>query len=113
MSEAHSLLDTALASAGPDANQRALISLQLTLVRVHLAEGNMDAAQALLADSRVPSLVKFLKDTAAYANPKRFAKAPRGPKKPPPKRTGGLREKHVSTHRLLLNRRPARLATTL
>lgn len=68
---------------------------------------------ALLADSRVPSLVKFLKDTAAYANPKRFAKAPRGPKKPPPNRTGGLREKHVSTHRLLLNRRPARLATTL
>jgi hypothetical protein len=68
---------------------------------------------ALLANSRVPSLVKFLKDTAAYANPKRFAKAPRGPKKPPPKRTGGLREKHVSTHRLLLNRRPPRLATTL
>jgi hypothetical protein len=67
----------------------------------------------LLADCRVPSLVKFLKDTAAYANPKRFAKAPRGPKKPPPKRTGGLREKHVSTHRLLLTRQPQRLATTL
>jgi len=68
---------------------------------------------ALLADCRLPSLVQFLKQTAAYANPKRFAKTTRGPKKPPPKRTGGLREKHVSTHRLLRKRRPARLATTL
>jgi IS4 transposase len=67
----------------------------------------------LLADTRLPELVKFLKETAASANPKRFAKSPRGPKKPPPKRTGGLREKHVSTHRLLLARQPAQLATTL
>jgi len=68
---------------------------------------------ALFTDSRVPSFVKFLKEAAASANPQRFAKSRRGPKKPPPKRTGGLREKHVSTHRLLLNRRSARLATTL
>ena len=68
---------------------------------------------ALLADIRVPSLIKFLQQTAAYANPKRFLKSPRGPKKPPPKRTGGLREKHVSTHRLLIIRRTSPLATTL
>jgi hypothetical protein len=68
---------------------------------------------ALLAGRRVPALVKFLQDTAAHANPKRFTKSLRGPKKPPPKRTGGLREKHVSTHRLLLTRRPTQLATTL
>jgi hypothetical protein len=68
---------------------------------------------ALVGGSRVPALVKFLQDTAAYANPKRFIKSSRGPKKPPPKRTGGLREKHVSTHRLLLTRRPSPLATTL
>ena len=67
---------------------------------------------ALLGGSRLPSLVKFLQDTAAYANPKRFIKSTRGPKKPPPKRTGGLREKHVSTHRLLLTRSPSPLATT-
>lgn len=65
----------------------------------------------LLADCRVPALVKFLKAAAAYADPKRFAKANRGPKRPPPKRTGGLREKHVSTHRLLLQREPPRLAS--
>jgi hypothetical protein len=65
---------------------------------------------ALLADSRGPSLIKFLQDIAAYANPKRFLKSSRGPKKPPPKRTGGLREKHVSTHRLLLTRQATPLA---
>jgi len=42
-----------------------------------------------------------LKDLAHHVNPTRFAKSKRGPKKPPPKRTGGLREKHVSTARLL------------
>jgi DDE family transposase len=68
---------------------------------------------ALLAGLPVPALVQFLTQTAAYANPKRFAKSPRGPKKPPPKRSGGLREKHVSTHRLLLARKPIPLATTL
>lgn len=67
----------------------------------------------LFAACRIPALAKFLRDTAAYANPKRFAKSPRGPKTPPPKRTGGLREKHVSTHRLLLTRHTDKLATTL
>jgi hypothetical protein len=67
----------------------------------------------MFATCRIPAFVKFLTDTAAYANPKRFAKSPRGPKKPPPKRTGGLREKHVSTHRLLLNRHTDKLAITL
>jgi IS4 transposase len=42
-----------------------------------------------------------LKDLAYNVNPARFAKSKRGPKKPPLKRTGGLREKHVSTARLL------------
>ncbi len=68
---------------------------------------------ALLGDIHVSTLTRFLKETAAYAQPKRFVKAPRGPKKPPPKRTGGLREKHVSTHRLLLTKKPNELATTL
>jgi hypothetical protein len=66
----------------------------------------------LLANSRLPELVKFLQDAAACANPKRFLKSSRGPNKPPPKRTGGLREKHVSTHRLLLTRQATPLATT-
>ena len=46
-----------------------------------------------------------LKDIARHVDVKRFAKTTRGPKKPPPKRTGGLREKHVSTARLLNQRK--------
>jgi hypothetical protein len=72
-----------------------------------------DQWSALFAAGRVQPLVKFLLDAAAYVNPTRFVKSQRGPKKPPPKRTGGLREKHVSTQRILLARRSARLATTL
>lgn len=42
---------------------------------------------------------------AANADPRRFKKRHRGPKKPPPPRTGGLREKHVATKRLLDQRK--------
>jgi hypothetical protein len=46
-----------------------------------------------------------LRALALNADPKRFRKRRRGPHKPPPKRTGGLREKHVSTQRLLDQRK--------
>jgi len=52
-------------------------------------------------------MARFLCSTAAHVDPQRFRKSPRGPKKPRPPRTGGLREKHVSTHRLLAKQRPA------
>jgi IS4 transposase len=42
---------------------------------------------------------------AAKADPARFRKRKRGPKKPPLPRSGGLRQKHVSTKRLLDQRR--------
>jgi IS4 transposase len=46
-----------------------------------------------------------LKQIAAHVNPHRFRKRSRSPKKPPLARTGGIREKHVSTARLLANRK--------
>ena len=46
-----------------------------------------------------------LRNIAARVNPHRFRKRTRGPKKKPPPRTGGFREKHVSTARLLANRK--------
>lgn len=49
-------------------------------------------------------LAAQLKRLAARLNPARFRKRIRAPKKPPPPRTGGFREKHVSTARLLANR---------
>jgi hypothetical protein len=67
---------------------------------------------ALFGACSAQQLAKFLATTAAYADPVRFRKSARGPKKPPPKRTGGLREKHVSIHRLILKRRSQPLATT-
>ena len=49
-------------------------------------------------------MARTLRTLAAHIDPHRFRKNTRGPKKPPPKRTGGLKEKHVSTARLLANR---------
>jgi IS4 transposase len=53
----------------------------------------------------VQELAACLLALAANADPRRFKKRHRGPKKPPPPRTGGLREKHVATKRLLDQRK--------
>jgi hypothetical protein len=55
-------------------------------------------------DCTAAQLAKFLQNTATHVDPTRFRKRTRGPKKPPPRRTGGLREKHVSTYRLIAQR---------
>ena len=49
-------------------------------------------------------MAAFLRECASHVPIRRFLKNKRGPKRPPPKRTGGLREKHVSTARLLAQR---------
>jgi IS4 transposase len=46
-------------------------------------------------------MAAILKELAANTRIGRFKKRQRGTRHPPPKRTGGLREKHVSTQRLL------------
>jgi len=58
------------------------------------------------ADLTPKQLADCLLALAAKAHPSRFRKRVRGPKKPPPPRTGGLREKHVATKRLLDQRKP-------
>ncbi len=45
--------------------------------------------------------VAFAQGIAKGANLRRYRKHPRGPKRPPPKRSSGKRRKHVSTYRLL------------
>jgi IS4 transposase len=52
-------------------------------------------------------LVGILRQLARHVELHRFKKHQRSPKKPPPKRTGGLRQKHVSTARLLAQRKQA------
>lgn len=49
-------------------------------------------------------LVAIVKQLAKNVHLAQFLKNSRGPKKPPPKRSGGLHEKHVSTARLLATR---------
>ena len=49
-------------------------------------------------------LVAIIKQLAGQVQLAQFLKNSRGPKKPPPQRTGGLRQKHVSTARLLQKR---------
>lgn len=53
----------------------------------------------------VRQLANELKSLAHHVDATRFAKNIRVPKQPPPKRSGGLREKHVSTARLLNTRK--------
>jgi hypothetical protein len=57
------------------------------------------------AEMTAKELAECLLALAIKAKPSRFKKRIRGPKKPPPQRTGGLREKHVSTKRLLDQRK--------
>ena len=50
-------------------------------------------------------LSPLLKQFAAAVRLSEFRKQPRGPKKPPPKRTSGAKARHVSTARLLMQRK--------
>jgi IS4 transposase len=52
----------------------------------------------------VQEMAALLKELASRVSVHRFRKHHRGPRNPPPKRTGGYREKHVSTARLLAGR---------
>jgi IS4 transposase len=56
------------------------------------------------ANTTPRQMAAFLRDCASHVRIRRFLKNKRGPKRPPPARTGGLREKHVSTARLLAQR---------
>lgn len=47
------------------------------------------------------AMAEFLKAVASHVQLKRYARQPRGPKKPPPKRTNKKDQPHVSTKRLL------------
>ena len=53
----------------------------------------------------VAEMATFLREIAAQVRLQRYARQPRGPKKPPPKRTHNKKQPHVSTKRLLDQRR--------
>lgn len=49
--------------------------------------------------------VSWIKSIAEHANLQRYRSHPRSPKRPPPKRASGKRRAHVSTHRILQERK--------
>jgi hypothetical protein len=57
------------------------------------------------AEMSLSEFVSWARSIAQHANLERYRKHPRGPKRPPPKRASGKRRSHVSTHRILENRR--------
>lgn len=58
-----------------------------------------------------PEMAKTMATLASGVRVDQFYKTTRGPRHPPPVRTGGLREKHVSTKRLLKGRKSQRTKT--
>lgn len=58
---------------------------------------------------RPQEMAQFLKGVASQARLKRYARQPRGPKKPPPPRTRRKNQPHVSTKRLLDQRRKVKV----
>lgn len=62
----------------------------------------------LFAALTARQLATRLREIASHVQPSRFQKTNRGPKKPQQPRTGGYPHKHVSTARLLAQRRPRR-----
>lgn len=53
----------------------------------------------------VEEMAAILHELASLVNVKRFRKRKRGPRKPPTRKAGNLREKHVSTQRILNQRK--------
>jgi IS4 transposase len=56
------------------------------------------------AHLRAKQLAAFLREAAQSADLSKYWKHPRGPKRPPPKRRSGKKQKHVSTARILAKR---------
>ncbi len=59
------------------------------------------------ADATASQMARFLLRAAKLVDLSTFQKHPRGPKKPPPKKTSGKKRKHVSIARILAKRKPA------
>ena len=77
--------------------------LALEVKQVH--EGMMIAVPPSCWDEiarlKTRPFAKMLKEVAAHADLERYRKTPRGPKKPPPKKSRYRNGGHVSTHKLL------------
>jgi hypothetical protein len=81
------------------------LALEIAEARLGMAITIDDAYWKRLAQLSLSEFVSWVKSTAKGANLRRYRKHVRGPKRPPPKRKSGKRRPHVSTHRILENRK--------
>lgn len=69
-----------------------------------------EAQWQFFQDCTAQQMAKFLKEVASQVRLQRYARQPRGPKKPPPKRIKKKNQPHVSTARILEQRRKAKVS---
>jgi Transposase DDE domain len=102
------VIKAALRAAHGEANADALSGYYLALEVKQVHDGMMialpPARWAVVAGLAVREFARLLKEIAAGVDPGRYRKTPRGPKKPPPKKTRYRNGGHVSTHKLLTER---------
>lgn len=92
------------ASAKPELSYYYL-ALEIAAARLGM-EITIDAGYwKQLAEMPLSQFVSWVKSIAAGADLQRYRKHRRGPKRPPPKRTSGKRRPHVSTHRIIQQRK--------
>jgi DDE family transposase len=99
------VVKAALRSAHGEEKADGLSGYYLALEVKQVHEGMMIAVPprcwAEFARMEVPEFAKMLKKIAAHVDLERYRKSPRGPKKPPPKKSRYRNGGHVSTHKLL------------
>jgi hypothetical protein len=81
------------------------LALEIAEARLGMEITIDDAYWKMCADLPLSEFLSWIKSIAKNANLRRYRKHPRGPKRPPPKRASGKRRAHVSTHRILENRK--------
>ena len=101
------VIKAALRAAHGDEKADELSGYYLALEIKQVHEGMMIALPPpcweIFCGMTVPSFAKMLKKIAAHVDLAMYRKTPRGPKKPPPKKSHYKNGGHVSTHKLLMD----------
>ena len=105
-----SVIKAALRAAhGRETVERNISGYYLSLELTQTYEGMMIAIPAsnwtMFRGLTSAEMARMLRALAAYANLRRYQKHPRGPKKPPPKKSSYQNGGHVSTARLIAKRK--------
>lgn len=81
------------------------LALEIAEARLGMEITIKDAYWKKCANMSLSEFVSWIKDIARNASLRRYRKHTRSPKRPPPKRSSGKRRPHVSSHRILQERK--------